>query len=92
MTRKTAIGGNWKMNLDLAGALTLAGELRNRLGSQRQVEVLIFPPYPFLQPVVERLRDSAIAVGGQDLWLGTKGAFTSGVSSVPPIPAFPVLQ
>ncbi len=81
MTRKTAIGGNWKMNLDLAGALTLAGELRNRLGSQRQVEVLIFPPYPFLQPVVERLRDSAIAVGGQDLWLGTKGAFTSGVSA-----------
>ncbi len=81
MSRKIAIGGNWKMNLDLAGALSLAGELRNRLGSQRQVEALVFPPFPFLQPVAERLRDSAIAVGGQDLWMGEKGAFTGAVSA-----------
>ena len=79
--RKLAVGGNWKMNLDLQGALQLAGELRNRLGSQRNVDVLVFPPYPFLQAVAERLRDSAIAVGGQDLWIEASGAYTGGVSA-----------
>ena len=79
--RKLAIGGNWKMNLDLAGALKLASELRNRLGSHRGAEVLVFPPYPFLHPVVERLRNSAIAVGGQDLSTEASGAFTGAVST-----------
>ena len=79
--RRLAIGGNWKMNLDLAGALELASELRNRLGSHRGAEVLVFPPYPFLHPVVERLRDSTIAVGGQDLSTEASGAFTGAVST-----------
>lgn len=81
MGRKLAIGGNWKMNLDLQGAVALAGDLRNRLGSHRGAEVLIFPPFPFLHPVIERLRESTIAVGAQDLHIAPKGAFTGAVSA-----------
>ena len=76
MTRTPVFGGNWKMHLDLNEAIALAGELCNRLGSHRGAEILIFPSAPFLRPVVERLRDCAIAVGGQDLHFETKGAFT----------------
>ncbi len=81
MGRTTVIGGNWKMHLDLASATALTSELRNRLGSHRGAEVIVFPPFPFLVPVAERLRESAIGVGAQDLHTEASGAYTSAVSA-----------
>ena len=74
------IGGNWKMHLALSEALQLAAEVRNRLAATRGVEVVLFPPAPFLQAVAERLDGTPIAVGGQDLHPETKGAFTGAVA------------
>lgn len=79
--RDNVIGGNWKMNLSLDGAVRLAGELRSKLGSQRGARLMVFPPYPFLHPVLAKLRDSAIEVGAQDVHYKGSGAFTSGVSA-----------
>ena len=81
MARKTVIGGNWKMHLELASATALASELRNRLGSHRGAEVIVFPPFPFLVPVADRLRESVIGVGAQDLHTEASGAYTSAVSA-----------
>lgn len=81
MARTPVIGGNWKMHLDFEAAMELSSGLRNRLGSHRGAEVLIFPSFPYLRPVSQRLRESAIAVGAQDLHVEAKGAFTSGVSA-----------
>lgn len=80
MTVRTPIvGGNWKMFLDLAGAVQLATDTRNRLGSVRGVDVMVFPPFPFLKSVADRLAGSTIAVGGQDLYPEASGAFTGAV-------------
>ena len=81
MTRKHVIGGNWKMNLDLAGAQALAAGVRNRLGSYRNADMVVFPAYPFLTVVVETLREGRVAVGAQDLSTEPKGAFTGAVSA-----------
>lgn len=80
MARKPIIGGNWKMHLNLQEALQLTSEVRNRLGSQRGVEVVIFPSFPYLHAVAERVSGSAVAVGGQDLHAQAKGAFTGAVA------------
>ena len=80
MARTPIVGGNWKMFLDLAGAVQLATDVRHRLGSVRGVEVVVFPPFPFLKSVADRLAESAIGVGGQDLSPETSGAFTGAVA------------
>ncbi len=79
--RDRVIGGNWKMNLELDAALRLAGDLRGKLGSQRGARLLVFPPFPYLFPVLAKLRDSAFEVGAQDVHAKASGAFTSGVSA-----------
>ncbi len=81
MARKIVVGGNWKMNTDLHSAKALAGDLRNRLGSERGADVIVFPPFPFLAPVIKRMDDSRIAVGAQDVHTAPKGAFTGAVSA-----------
>jgi triosephosphate isomerase len=80
MTRIPIIGGNWKKHLDLQGANDLASALRNRIGSHRAAQVVVYPPFPLLHPVFGKLRDSAIGVGAQDLHPGSEGAYTSAVS------------
>ncbi len=81
MARTPIIGGNWKMHLTLSASDRLTTDLRNRLGSHRGGHVVVFPPHPFLQPVKNRLRDSAMEVGAQDLHPMDRGAYTSGVSA-----------
>lgn len=81
MARTPTIGGNWKMNLDFEVAMDLASGLRNRLGSHRGAESIVFPSFPYLRPVSQRLRESAIGVGAQDLHVEAKGAFTSAISA-----------
>jgi triosephosphate isomerase len=80
MSRTPIVGGNWKMNLALPGALQLASDVRHRLGSQRGAEVVVFPPFPFLHGVGERLDGTQVALGAQDLWTEPKGAFTGAVA------------
>jgi len=81
MTRIPIVGGNWKKHLDLQGGLGLAAGLRNRIGSHRAAQVVVYPPYPLLHPVFAKLRDSAIRVGAQDLHHGPEGAYTGAVSA-----------
>jgi triosephosphate isomerase len=80
MTRPRIVAGNWKMHLTLAASDALATELRNRLGSHRGTGLVVFPPFPYLPTVQQRLRDCAIQVGAQDLHPMPRGAYTSGVS------------
>ena len=81
MTRTPIIGGNWKMNPPLPAAERLARELRNRLGSHRGSQVVVFPPFVFIDLCRRVFRDSAVEVGAQDLHPLPRGAYTSGVSA-----------
>ncbi len=81
MARRIVIGGNWKMHLNLAEAKSLASEVRNRVANEPAVDVIVFPAAPFLVPVIERLHDTRIGVGAQDVHTAPKGAFTGAVSA-----------
>lgn len=80
--RRPFVGGNWKMNLDVAGAEALTEALIGAIGPDDTVEVAVCPPFPYLYPVGKLLRDadSPIRLGAQDVYHQDNGAFTGEVS------------
>ncbi|MBI1335600.1 MAG: triose-phosphate isomerase [Phycisphaera sp.] len=80
--RKPIVGGNWKMNLHRAQAVDLAKSLVDRVNSNEDVEVILFPPFPYLEAVGKVLRDasSPIRLGAQDFYHQPNGAYTGEVS------------
>jgi triosephosphate isomerase len=80
-SRTPIIGGNWKTHPQRRqDAVQLAADVRNRLGSHRGAEVVLFPPHPFVESVASKVEGSHVAVGGQDLYFEAQGAFTGAVS------------
>ena len=82
--RRRLLCGNWKMNLDRAGARTLAEALKNSASPLREAEYLdlvLFPPFPYLESVAEVLQGSRIQLGAQNLHQAPAGAYTGEVSA-----------
>jgi triosephosphate isomerase len=79
------VGGNWKMNTDLATGLALAGEVAAGCADLLDAcEVVVFPPFPYLQAVEDVLGRAAgarPALGAQDVYHQPDGAFTGEVST-----------
>ncbi len=88
MTRRTAmIGGNWKMNLHRQEAIDLVQSLIHQAPGRDRVEVVIFPPFPYLEsvhtalvPLATQSATSHIKLGAQDYYHQPNGAFTGEVS------------
>lgn len=79
--RRLMIAGNWKMNTDLASGTALASGLAAAIsGKELTVDVLVCPPFPYLQAVKQAVGDSGITVGGQNCYFEESGAFTGEVS------------
>lgn len=78
--RRTFIAGNWKMNLDRAGAIELATQLGNSSDQFGDVEVGICPPSVYLDAVSNAAVDS-VSVGGQNMYHESGGAFTGELSA-----------
>ncbi len=80
--RRTLIAGNWKMNGLKADGLQLASDLAGRLKGAGNVrfDMLICPPFPLLFPVGEAVKDTPLALGGQDCAAKSKGAHTGDTS------------
>ena len=79
--RKPIIGGNWKMNTDLESGMQLAGLIVDEHQQTDLCDVVIFPPFPYLQAIETVIADSAISLGSQDVWHEQSGAFTGEVSN-----------
>ncbi|BAM02674.1 triose-phosphate isomerase [Phycisphaera mikurensis] len=81
-TRRPHIGGNWKMNLTLDAARSLAAALRDGVAgaTQDRVDVTVFPAMPHLAAVADTLKGSPIAVGAQNAYFQPDGAFTGETS------------
>ena len=77
--RRPLVGGNWKMNTDRATAHTLGGEIA-ACDVSSAVDVVVFPPFPYLGVVGEAIRGSGTALGAQDLSVTPNGARTGEVS------------
>ncbi|MFK7789879.1 MAG: triose-phosphate isomerase [Phycisphaeraceae bacterium] len=80
-TRRPFIGGNWKMNLHQQEAVDLALALADKISGD-SVQVAVFPALPYLLPVATVLHEKGapIAVGAQDVYHESNGAFTGEVS------------
>ncbi len=83
--RTPLVGGNWKMNTELASAKALAGAVGQGLAGDQHflsVDVAIFPPFPYLLACRDELArtGSRVWLGGQNLYHAEKGAFTGEVS------------
>ncbi|BCX18149.1 MAG: triosephosphate isomerase [Geminicoccaceae bacterium] len=77
---RPVVFGNWKMNGLRAEGLALAGALAER--AVRLTGTLgIFPPFTLVHAVAQRVKDTAILVGGQDCHERASGAFTGCVSA-----------
>jgi triosephosphate isomerase len=83
MTRRTPIvGGNWKMNSDLASAVELADNVVSSCAAMVQhCDIAVFPPFPYLQSVGKTLGHHGILLGAQDVYHESNGAFTGEVSA-----------
>ncbi len=90
--RKKIVAGNWKMNLSLEEAKTLAGELKVKMdqykdtileGSGNNIpEVVIFPPYLYLTGMIDLfVHDDGVSVGAQNCHHEESGAFTGEVAA-----------
>lgn len=78
--RKPFVGGNWKMNTNLASASRLAEEVSRSCSDFAQsCDVAVFPPFPYLLPA-SRVLNEAVHLGAQNVWHEPDGAFTGEVS------------
>lgn len=80
--RTPIVGGNWKMNTDLASAVELADNVVASCSPFVQhTDIALFPPFPYLQAVGKTLGHHGILLGAQDVYYEASGAFTGEVSA-----------
>lgn len=77
--RTPYVCGNWKMNLDRAGARALAAAIAQHRAPK--VDVGLFPPAVYLDEVARAVAGSRVVVGGQNCCDEAAGAFTGEVSA-----------
>jgi triosephosphate isomerase len=80
--RKYLVAGNWKMN----GGTAVNEELCDRIGSglsqSAAVELLVCPPFPYLEAVGNRLAGTGVSLGAQNVSQYASGAYTGEVSAL----------
>ena len=68
------------MNLSLAAALELAGEIKKEAANIPELDIAVCPPSVYVQSVATALKGSNISVGGQNAYFEKEGAFTGEIS------------
>ncbi len=90
--RKKIVAGNWKMNLSLEEAKSLAGELKVKVdhhnntiidkGGNDTPEVVVFPPYVYITRLIDLfMHYDGVSVGAQNCHHEENGAFTGEVAA-----------
>jgi len=80
MSRKYLVAGNWKMHGSRALTEELLTDIRSGLEKVASVEVLVCPPFPYLEAATRAIGDSALMLGAQNLSdQPAQGAYTGEV-------------
>ena len=74
--RAPIVGGNWKLHTTRDAARSLLGALRASLDGLDGVDIVIFPPAPWIGDAVDALAGSGIGVGAQNVYWEDEGAYT----------------
>ena len=83
--RKHIVAGNWKMNLTFNEADELLDSLMTELEKTelpRDTQVIVCPPFPYLEMASDYANDSYFMVGAQNVSDQEKGAYTGEVSAM----------
>ena len=78
--RRPIVAANWKMHGDVATLTALADGIVTQTSEAANCDVVVAPPFPYLLPIGERLRGSAVALAAQDLSPHEPGAHTGDVA------------
>lgn len=79
--RKSLIAGNWKMH----GSMGFVTELLSTLKAgathvENNIELVVFPPFVFLEKTQSLLTDTPIRWGAQNVYSALEGAYTGEIS------------
>ena len=82
--RKHIVAGNWKMNCNFNEADDLINDIMEQLEQKelpRDTQLIICPPFPYLEMTTDYANDSYFMVGAQNVSDQEKGAYTGEVSA-----------
>ncbi|MEK9772548.1 MAG: triose-phosphate isomerase [Opitutae bacterium] len=81
MSRKFLIAGNWKMNLTPDESSSLVEEINAVVGNQTSVQVCVCPPFTSLPLVSDKVEQSEVLLGAQNMHAQSSGAYTGEISA-----------
>ena len=80
MTKRVVFAANWKMHLGPKAAGSFFDVFLKQFEVQDDREVWFFPPAVTLPSVVERVKDTGMVAGAQNVYWEPQGAFTGELS------------
>ena len=80
MTRKKLIAGNWKMYKNPDQTKGFFRDFLPLVRNHERDEIVVCPPYVDLHAAVESAKGSEVAIGAQDVYWRSEGAFTGEIS------------
>lgn len=78
--RQPMVAGNWKMYGSRASVAQLLNAIKQGSAQIQGVELVVFPPYLFIEQASVALANSQIAWGAQNVSAQVEGAFTGEIS------------
>ena len=78
--RRSLVAGNWKMHGSRAENASLVRSLLDQVRADATAEIMLCPPFVYLQEVGRLLKDTDVSLGAQTLCAEAQGAFTGEVS------------
>lgn len=79
---KPLVAGNWKLNGTRDGNAALVQDIIRRIGNIQGTDVMVCPPFVYLDQVAALIHGTPIQLGAQNLAVETSGAFTGEVSGL----------
>ena len=79
--RTPLVAANWKMHKTVQEALAFSVDFRDRVGSVRDVDIVVAPPFTALHAVAGALANTPVQVAGQNVHPEPQGAFTGEIST-----------
>lgn len=79
--RSFLVAGNWKMNGSSAANVKLTDGILAGMPRKESVDMLICPPFPYLQALAQKLEGSDLSLGAQNVSQHQSGAYTGEVSA-----------
>ncbi len=79
--RRRVIAGNWKMYKTQTETRAFFAEVLPLVANTTDCDIVICPPFTSIAAAVQSSKGSNVAVGGQNLYWQSQGAFTGEISA-----------